>query len=567
MKRFWIGLSVLIVVAAAIFVFVSREKSAASASGVASLLPADTVALIHIPDVEKSRDAWQRTDLYQLYHEPALQDFLRKPRTQLPKGGAVAEAWHDAVSLRIRDAFLATNTVDNLRLIGGFEFRCGEKEAWGVIERWKDRLKEQGAQWSTSAYGNRAIDVFTNPRWTMASVLVGHRYFAGTNIEDIKSLLDRVDGRTKEAGLAADDKFRAAMKQMPADYAGLLYLQPKSFAKKLAALRAQSGRALPAGQETLIERVQSFSHTMVFENGKLRDVDFVAMPQLVNAKLTRELLSTASTDTLFYLALILNLRQQLDAGTAQNSLFSSAGVTLADWEAAFGDEMSLLADWPMSARIPAPVMILNVRDAARAKKVAHALASASSWQSSARGDIEYFAAPAAGLRPMRLTGALSGKRAGIGLDAASVERAVSPPAEGDRLESAATFRGVSRLVPEPKQMFAWLDLPALYGRLDATLRPLLQISAALMPDPSGRFDMSKLPPAEIVTKHLSPVVASQSYVDGGYRSESVGTITLGQAAVLGMGGYVGWQAFQKGGDVPSGWKFRSVPAARPSATP
>lgn len=567
MKRFWIGLPVLIVVAAVIFFFVSREKSAASASGVASLLPADTVALIHIPDVEKSRYAWQRSDLYQLYQEPALQDFLRKPRTQIPKGSALTEAWRDAVSLRIRDAFVATNTVDNLRLIGGFEFRCSEKEARAVIARWRDHLQEEGAQWSSSAYGNHAIDVFNSRRWTMASVTVGHRYFAGTTIEDIKSLLDRLDGRSKQPALAADDKFRAAMKQMPADYAGFLYLQPKSFAQKLAALRAQSGRALPPGQETLLERVQSFSHAMVFENGKLRDVDFVAMPQLVNAKLTRELLATASTDTLFYLALILNLRQQLDAGTGQNSLFSSAGITLEDWEAAFGDEMSLLADWPMSARIPAPVVMLNVRDAARAKKVAHALASTSGWQISARGDTEYFTAPVAGLAAMRLTGALSGKRAGIGLDTASVERAISTPAEGDRLESAAGFRDVSRLVPEPQQMFAWLDLPALYGRLDATLRPLLQLSAALMPEASGHFDISKLPPAEIVTKHLSPVVASQSYVDGGYRSESVGTITLGQAGLLGMGGYVGWQAFQKGGGVSSGWKFRSAPAATPSVTP
>jgi hypothetical protein len=168
---------------------------------------------------------------------------------------------------------------------------------------------------------------------------------------------------------------------------------------------------------------------------------------------------------------------------------------------------------------------------------------------------------------MRLTGAVSGKRAGIGLDAASVERAVSPPAEGDRLESAAAFRGASRLVPEPQQMFAWLDLPALYGRLDATLRPLVQLSAALMPDASGRFDMSKLPPAEVVTKHLSPVVASQSYVDGGYRSESVGTITLGQAAVLGMGGYVGWQFFQKPDRVPRIWKNQRMMRPRTGASP
>src|SRR5256885_11100757 len=37
---------------------------------------------------------------------------------------------------------------------------------------------------------------------------------------------------------------------------------------------------------------------------------------------------------------------------------------------------------------------------------------------------------------------------------------------------------------------------------------------------SERLDPNKLPPTEVITKHLGPVVASQSYVDGGYRSES-----------------------------------------------
>ncbi len=561
MKRVGLVLLVLAVAAAVIIMLALRHKELAPAEGVATLLPADTALLIHIPDLESNRAAWQRTDLYQLYHEPAVQDFLRKPRTQLPKGGALTDAWRDAAALRVRDAFVATSTVDTLRLTGGLEFRCGEKEARDVIERWKQRWVAQGAQRSSVNHGKYQIDVLSAPRLTVASVMVDHRCFAATTVEDLNALLDRVDRRGRENRLDADKKFRAAMKQMPPDYAGLFYLQPKTLAQKLAALRAQSGRTIPAGQQTLIEQMESVAHAMMFDGRKLRDIDFVTMPRLVDAKLTRETLATAPADTLLYLALITNLRQQLASGIGtQNATLSQAGVTPQDWDAAFGNEMSMLVDWPATARMPGAVATLALRDATRAKAIARALASASGWQSSTRGSTEYFTAPASGLVLMRLVGAISDKRLAIGLDAASVERAMSTAPGANKLASSAAFRDGSHLVPEPQQMFAWLDLAALYSRLDATLRPLLQISAALMPESSDRFDVTKLPPAETVTKHLSPVIASQSYVDGGYRTESVGPITLSQAAVLGMGGYVGSQLFYKHGDVPSGWRVTPTPS-------
>jgi hypothetical protein len=94
-------------------------------------------------------------------------------------------------------------------------------------------------------------------------------------------------------------------------------------------------------------------------------------------------------------------------------------------------------------------------------------------------------------------------------------------------------------------MFAYVDLPALYSRLDMTLRPILQMSAAFVPSVAERLDPNKLPATEVVTKHLRPVVASQSYIEGGYRSESAGTITIGQAAIAAGAAYVGAMIFQQ----------------------
>ena len=106
--------------------------------------------------------------------------------------------------------------------------------------------KAPGTQRSSADYEKHHIDILSSGQYTFASTIAGHQFFAASTVEDLKALLDRVDGRTKTPALDSDANFRAAMKQMPADYAWMFYLQPKQLAQKLVTLRAQSGRSLPA---------------------------------------------------------------------------------------------------------------------------------------------------------------------------------------------------------------------------------------------------------------------------------------------------------------------------------
>jgi hypothetical protein len=193
--------------------YIVRQHPAAVPSTIANLLPADTALFIHLPDAEKNRDAWHRTDLYQLYTEPTVQDFLQKPKSRFPEKGPVKEAWHDSASLQMRNAFLATNNFDSLRFIGGFEFRCQEKEAENVIERWKSRLlaKAPGTERSSADYEKHHIDILSSGQFTFASTIAGHQFLAAATVEDLKALLDRVDGRTKTPALDSDANIRAAM--------------------------------------------------------------------------------------------------------------------------------------------------------------------------------------------------------------------------------------------------------------------------------------------------------------------------------------------------------------------
>src|SRR5207237_2435631 len=150
----------------------------------------------------------------------------------------------------------------------------------------------------------------------------------------------------------------------------------------------------------------------------------------------------------------------------------------------------------------------------------------------------------------------------IGGDSARVNRAVAPPKNGTGLDRSPISRNAAKLVPAPQQMFTYVDLGVLYSRLDATLRPILQMSAAFLPSMTEHIDPAKLPPAEVVARHLSPVVAAQSYAGNGYRSESVGPITIGQTAGVAAAAWIGTAVLKNRTGV-----LLTSPAATSSASP
>ena len=58
----------------------------------------------------------------------------------------------------------------------------------------------------------------------------------------------------------------------------------------------------------------------------------------------------------------------------------------------------------------------------------------------------------------------------------------------------------------------------------------------MMPDLKNRIDVSKLPKAETITKHLPPIVLSQKRTTEGTRRESSGPVSLTQFLLLSTAG-------------------------------
>jgi len=562
-----------------------------SSTSVSALLPRETIFLAHMPDFNQTRDEWYRCDIYQLYREPTVQDFLRKPLANLPKKDAASQTLREIEQLDPKDAFFALTSIDDNspKLVGGFRFRGSDQDAERVIGKWRSTFLEQspGAKHEKLQYQHHEIELVTATPFTLATTYDRPWFFAATDITELKALLDRADHRTQnpEQTLDKDEAYRAAISHRPLNYVAYFYLQPKKFSERLAALRA-AVRSTPApGETTLLEKMRCIAGSSRFENGKIHDVLFLGMPKLErDTTLSRSSLTLGTKETFFYLSMLLNLGEKMETlnqaaafGGAMQKIFQSladTGITADDWKGAFGPELGSLADWPSSAHWPSLLLTLPVVDVAKAGKIIEVLTHADEdalWTQTDKDGVRYFSKQsAASLVSITPTIGLSERILIAGFNPVSVEEAVKRSGtSSSEFSDLQTYKAAARLLPAPTNLFAYVDTALLYSRLDASLRPMLLMAAAFIPAITGSVDLSKLPSPEVITKHLSPIVSSQRYDRDGYVAESVGPITLDQSAIgLAILSSVG--AATRTGF--SGWGRPSPtatqqPASSPSPTP
>ncbi len=585
MKRILLLILVLAVAAFAGWYYWNLSQQVSGAP-VSALLPPQTIFLAHMPDFNRTRDEWYRSDIYQLYREPAIQDFLRKPLGTLPTPKAFgAQTLQEVEQLDPKHAFLALTSMDNNnpRFVGGFRFRGSQEEAERIVSRWRSVFLGQTpeAKREKLQYQRHEIELVTGASFTLATTYDRPWFFAATDLTELKTLLDRADHRAKdpEATLDKDKAYREAVSHRPSNYVAFVYLQPKVFSERIAALRAAVRSTPTPSETTMLEKMRCIAGSIRFENGKIHDVLFLGMPKLErDATLTRSSVSLGTKETFFYLSLLLNLGDKIDtlnqaaafAGTKVFQALTDSGITADDWRAAFGLELASLADWPSSAHWPSLLLTLPVTDAAKAGKITDALIRAdegATWTQTEKDGVRYFSKQLANAFGVTPTIALSNRILVAGLNPVSVEEAMKRSGAGSAgLSDSPTYKAAERLLPAPTNFFAYIDTALLYSRLDASLRPMLLMAAAFMPAVASSVDLSKIPSPAVITKHLSPIVSSQRYDHDGYVAESIGPITLDQSAIgVAILSSLGTAARQKASAGVGAWS--ASPTATQQVTP
>jgi hypothetical protein len=586
MRRILLLIIAVVVAACAGWYYWKLTQWTSSAS-VSALLPRDTIFLAHMPDFNQTREEWHQSDIYQLLREPAVQDFLRKPLGNLPKRDTASQTLQEIEQLDPKNAFFALTSIDNSApsLLGGFRFRGSQEDAERVIGKWRATFLEQrpGMKREKLQYQHHEIDLVTATPFTLATTYHRPWFFAATNVTELKALLDRVDHRAKgsEETLDKDEAYRTAISHRPSNYAASFYLQPKAFSERLAALRAAVQSSPTPGESTMLEKMRCIAGSTRFENGKIRDVLFIGMPKLEpEATLNRSSLTLGTKETFFYLAMLLNLGEKMETlnqaatlGGAVQKVFqdlANSGIAADDWKAAFGVELGALADWPSSAHWPSLLLTLPITDMGKAGKIIETFTRADEgaiWTQTEKDGVRYFSKQSATtLVAITPTIALSDRILIAGFNPVSVEEAVKRSASSSsELADSQIYKAAERLLPAPTNFFSYVDTALLYSRLDASLRPMLLMAAAFVPAITRSVDLSKLPSPEVITKHLSPIVSSQRYDRSGYVAESLGPITLDQAAIgLAILSSVGTTAGQQAATSFGSWAPSSTATPQPA---
>ena len=528
-----------------------------SSLGVASLLPKETLALVHLPDFNRSRDDWHRTDLYQLWQEPSVQEFLEKPRANLQTNGRVGQTANEISSLQMKDAFFAVIAIESSAWKWGGGFRCSgdTDKAAKMVEDWRTRALGGGPdlKHETIDYQGRQIHNDSAGMVQVWTAWARPWFFFANNLENLKTLIDRADGRVKDphTALSADETFLAVSKHMPANYAALVFARIDQLLEKGSPPEESQAAT---DKFAMVRQIRSFGAAMAFDGGRMRDTVFVGMPKSSDpANLNRASLSIASKDTFFYAASLVDLRKEMEPETRTPALgwlsglqriiesLSANGVTLEEWKSAFASEVALIGSWAPNSQWPSIVSATAVKDTAKANQIVTMITASKSddfhWRHREKDGAHYYSSNS-GLELFSFspTIALSDRVLVIGPDSGSVEAAMKHSASGSsELAATRNFQNAERAVATPQQAFVYLDPALIYARFDTSLRPLLAMGAAFLPALSDTIDVSKLPPAEIVARHLSPTVMSQSYRGDGYVAESVGSVPFYQTVVGAIG--------------------------------
>lgn len=554
MKKFLGVVLGALVIALALWVAL-RVEQANRQMQVSELLPKTTVVLAHLPDLKRTREHWQASDLYALWHEPAVQAWLQKPLARF-SAQHDRRPWDEFLQLHPTDNFVALASFENNepKFIGGFHFEKSEAEARKFIEaREAPLLARSGSHKREKIeYHDHQIETVNAGRFALATVFDRNWFFAANDLAALKALLDRADRRTPEAAktsLRESKLFQQAEKQLPDKYAGMFFLDPQPFLQRLMPLLALTGNPAATDRLRKLETIRCVAGAIAFDHGQMRETTYLQMPQQhPGEKLGRPALTTVSKDAFFYSASLAAWPDAWQMSGAPQlgvpaflqqviALLEQVGISQADFAAAFGDELELLGTWPPDAHWPQFSASLPVKDAARARKILEALAGGElfggSWTRTENNGVTYLTmAGFGGFVPLTPTVALSAQRLVAGTDVAAVDAAVSPKvAPADLLQKSETFRDAEARVPGGDSAFNYIDTRLLFERADSAFRPLLVMSSTLYPKLGKTVDVSKLPPADAIEKHLSPIVMSQRYTGDGYLTESVGPITFNEAAV------------------------------------
>lgn len=561
MKKAVLLVSIVAAAAAAAGFLVLQRHSATRASS-AELVPAGTIIFAELPDIRESAKRWQGTALNELLQNPQMKAFLQKPLSSPSIPPEMSAAFDQVARISPERGFVAITSLDGgtLQFIAGLTYKGSRADVEALLSEPRKLMKEKtpAGKAEIVSYGNSEIQTFGDPARkdeVIAETFRDQWYFISNRVELMRATLDRYEGHppADAPSLAHDPVFKKSIEPLPSGSDGVLYVAVGGMMDRFLSLMETAGQKPDPAQVEQLRKVTAFSASTKMEGKNFRDTIFVnSKVPTVQGALARSSMPLTSPDTFVYYAGAIPEKLEIPAATQAvmvpllpqlkflEDALSAKGVTMAEILPSIGPEYSVVVDWPAAAPQPSPLISLDVRNAEKSRNILEALTQLggdASWKRSEEGDAVYYTAAPGGLMAMVAPCvAVNQKFILAGLSKEAVAAGLGRlEKKGPGLSSEPAFQSAEKSIVAPTGAFAYIDGKLAVERAYGLMRPLLAMSLAFNPAAAQYIDAGKLPTPEALAKPLGVTVYSQAARPDGTIAESVGPLTVNQAAIVVMG--------------------------------
>lgn len=509
----------------------------------AVLLPADTVALVSLPDLPRTWMRWPKTTLSQIGAELEIKAFLEKPLQYLSKNRGGDEAADLLLQLKPGRVFAATLSASGKEaaMVIGFQYWGGRDSYDTAVARLRQEIAAGKATQEAGKenYQGTEITSSTENGISIFSATQGRWGFLSNDLPALKTILDRATGRVRENSLAESARYKTVNSHLLTDPDLILFVQPQEVLDSLLAVGRSLGAETIPQQIDQARKIEAVGATIKLEDADLHDCIFVLRQNPPDiGSLTHKAARFAGKTPTVYFDFVANFAQISSLTT--NPLLARIASLPGFQESklptllpqAFGPECAVTATWGAS---PDGLLAVEVRDYARAEEsLQELLALFPETSVQEAGGVKNYSFPSLQSSFANPTLTLTQDFLLIGLNESTLAAARRVGEAGSSLEGAVTFASVLPSYYAANEVFGYVDTRNLFERGYPMLRQILIFGAALMPGVSEVIDGSKLPNTDTIAQHLSPIVFSQTRLSDGYLVDSQGPITMSQAVIFGV---------------------------------
>ncbi len=601
MKKFLpLVLVVVVAVIVASVVFIQKRWGMVTLE-IPSILPSETILFLHLPNVPRTREAWQKTSLRKMARESDVAAYLDLVEAAIPHFETTKAKLEEVAKIDPIQAFIAV-TDDAPTVIGGVEFSGDRGDVEVLLNELKTKMQEVAptGRFDIAMHAGHEVQMFHFRGKTLAASFHQRWYLIANSVDLLEQTLDSLGAYSALSfeTLEKNPYFKKCVSRMPQNPEAFLFVQTESLIARFLSLLSVSGQTLSATKVKELREVRALAAATKFDGQNIRDTTFVLKPgEKAGEPLEKAALAFTSAQTQFFYASRFDIPDEIEFPDTSLDLtgvlqvfkgtiaaFEAHGITLNDIKNAFGTEIGTMLSWPEDRNQPSLLMILDVRNFEEAEKLLDTVAEAGvAGAALSRCEIEggvYYSLVHNGsswFPPPSI--ALSRNYAVIGLSLEDIRAGLEQAVLGKRaLLGSASFDRASTSVITPTLTFAYVDAPALFDRIYKLAHSILTTWSVLVAPSNPLMDPSKLPSVDSITKYLSPMVYSQAEVADGILTESVGPMTVNQSLIAAaVGGGVALypivkQQLESGALMTAGGSFRglshTVPTSSiPSQTP